>query len=79
MPKAAAKGQRAFLHHALDPGLRQGPYERIGEAYNAVMTWLEPNGYHIAGPVREVYLRGPGDTENPEEYVTEIQVPVEKA
>ncbi|MCL6613623.1 MAG: MerR family transcriptional regulator [Firmicutes bacterium] len=57
----------------------QGPYERIGEAYNAVMAWLEPNGYHIAGPVREVYLRGPGDTQNPEEYVTEIQVPVEKA
>ncbi|NPV80549.1 MAG: hypothetical protein HPY52_09795 [Firmicutes bacterium] len=57
----------------------QGPYEGIGEAYNAVMAWLEPNGYRIAGPVRENYLRSPGDTNDPKQYVTEIRVPVEKA
>lgn len=57
----------------------QGPYEGIGEGYNAVMAWLEPNGYRVAGPVREVYLRGPGDSQNPAEYVTEIQVPAVKA
>ncbi len=57
----------------------QGPYEGIGEAYHAIMAWLEPNGYRIAGPVREEYLRGPGDTNEPSEYITEIQVPVVKA
>ena len=57
----------------------QGPYEGIGEAYNAVMAWIEPNGYRVAGPVRENYLRSPGDTNDPTQYVTEIQVPVDKA
>lgn len=59
--------------------VHKGPYETVGEAYNAVMAWLEPNGMRIAGPVRECYLCSPGDTQNPEEYVTEIMVPVEKA
>lgn len=53
----------------------RGPYEGIGEAYHAIMAWLEPNGYRIAGPVREQYLRGPGDSNDPAQYVTEIQVP----
>ena len=57
----------------------RGAYEGIGEGYSAAMAWLEPNGYKIAGPVREVYLHSPGDTQDPSEYVTEIQVPVEKA
>jgi effector-binding domain-containing protein len=43
------------------------------------MAWLEPNGYRVAGPVRENYLRSPGDTDDPTQFVTEIQVPVEKA
>lgn len=57
----------------------QGPYEGIGGTYNAVMTWPEPNGYRIAGPVHENYLRSPGNTNDPEQYITEIQVPVQKA
>jgi effector-binding domain-containing protein len=44
------------------------------------MGWIEGNGYRIAGPMRETYLRGPGpDQPDPATYVTEIQVPVEKA
>lgn len=43
----------------------QRPYEGIGEAYNAIMAWWEPNGYRIAGPVRESYLRSPGNTDDP--------------
>jgi len=54
----------------------QGAYDGIGAAYNAVMAWLEPNGYKIAGPCRENYLHSPGDTTDPAQYVTEIQVPV---
>ncbi|MGE5572249.1 MAG: GyrI-like domain-containing protein [Bacteroidota bacterium] len=43
----------------------QGPYEGISEAYNAIMAWLEPNSYRVAGPVRESDLRSPGDTDDP--------------
>ncbi|MFC1942354.1 MerR family transcriptional regulator [Chloroflexota bacterium] len=57
----------------------KGPYENIGEAYSALMSWIEANGYQITGPDRELYLTSPADTKNPPEYVTEIQFPVKKA
>ena len=57
--------------------LHHGAYNRLGEAYEAVMRWVESNGYTISGPVRELYLQfsmpvRPDD----ESYLTEIQVPV---
>ena len=68
------------------PGLEQaactiykGPYEDIGEAYSAIMSWVESNGYQITGPDRELYLTSPADTDDPNQYVTEIQFPVKKA
>jgi effector-binding domain-containing protein len=59
--------------------IHKGPYENIGEAYNALMAWIQENGYQIIGNDRELYLTSPADTQNPNEYVTEIQFPVEKA
>jgi effector-binding domain-containing protein len=58
--------------------VHKGPYDTINEAYQALMAWCESNGYELVGPDREVYLTGPGDTKNPEEYVTELQQPVKK-
>jgi len=59
--------------------VHQGSYKTIGEAYNRLMTWIEANGYRMAGPLREVYVRGPESGGDPSTYVTEIQLPVEKA
>jgi effector-binding domain-containing protein len=68
------------------PGLEQaactiykGPYEGISEAYKAIMSWTQANGYIIAGPDREIYLASPYDTKDADKYVTEIQFPVKKA
>jgi effector-binding domain-containing protein len=68
------------------PGLEQaactiykGPYEGISEAYNALMAWIESNGYQITGPDRELYFTDPNEVTNPAENVTEIQFPVKKA
>jgi effector-binding domain-containing protein len=59
--------------------IHQGAYEGFSQAYTAIMGWINANGYRIAGPYREIYLRGPGPQPvPPETYVTEIQVPVEK-
>lgn len=57
----------------------KGAYEGISEAYNALMTWIETNGFQIAGPDREIYLTSPYDTKDPAKYVTEIQFPIKKA
>jgi effector-binding domain-containing protein len=57
----------------------QGAYEEIGLAYQALMDWIQANGYTIAGPNREIYLKGPESGGSPSEYVTEVQFPAEKA
>jgi effector-binding domain-containing protein len=59
--------------------VHQGSYESVSEAYNTLMAWIGSNGYRIAGPCREVYLRGPESGPDASSYVTEVQVPVEKA
>ena len=56
--------------------LHLGPYEEFPETYAGLGRWLEANGYRMAGPVREVYLRPPGEEGG---AITEIQFPVEKA
>ena len=58
--------------------IQQGSYDNFHETYAVLMTWIEANGYRIVGPSREVYLRGHADTDNPDEFVTEVQFPVAK-
>ena len=73
--------------------VHQGSYEGLGQAYTALLAWIEANAYRIVGPSREVYLRCPdNEYEDPEavgyadyvahdpaDYVTEVQFPVGKA
>jgi effector-binding domain-containing protein len=59
--------------------VHNGPYEGISEAYGALMTWIESNGYQVTGPSRELYLTSPQDTRDPAKYVTEVQFPVVKS
>jgi effector-binding domain-containing protein len=61
--------------------VHRGPYENIGQAYEALMSWVEANGYQINGPDREIFLKGPGQfiKGNPSNYITEVQFPVKKA
>ena len=54
----------------------KGPYEDMDEAYNEIMSWIAGNDYRINGFCRELYLVSPGDTDDPSQYVSEIQVPI---
>ena len=53
-----------------------GPYSSIGSAYTALYDGLRSQGYRPHGPPRELYLVGPSQTQTPEDYRTEIDVPV---
>lgn len=57
-----------------------GPYSGIPQVYKEIFNWMNENGYrYIEGmPTREVFLTMYGQVDDPEEYVTEVQVPVEK-
>jgi DNA-binding transcriptional MerR regulator/effector-binding domain-containing protein len=60
--------------------VHHGSYATIGKAHEAVLRWIEANGYRIVGADRELNLfhTMPITLDNPT-YVTEIQYPVEKA
>lgn len=59
--------------------IHHGAYTRLSEAYDALLRWVEVNGYRIAGPVREIYLQCSQPVrQDDESYVTEIQVPIER-
>ncbi len=54
----------------------KGPYDSIRLSYEAIGEELNTIGYAIAGPATEVYIKGPESTNDPNEYVTEVRLPV---
>lgn len=59
--------------------LHRGPYETIGLAYGALGQWTDQNGWQIVGPPRESYIDGIWNKENPHEWLTEVQIPVQRS
>lgn len=59
--------------------LVKGDYSNLPLAYAYAMEWLNANGYAISDPIRERYIDGCWNKENPDDYLTEIQIPVKKA
>ena len=58
--------------------LHKGPYEGFPKAYNAVLKWVERNGYEIIDHPRESYIDGVWNKDSAEDWLTEIQFPVKK-
>jgi len=59
----------SIVHH--------GAFENFKQEHLALLTWIEANGYRIAGPYREIYINH--NRANMAESATEIQYPVEKS
>ena len=55
----------------------KGAYDKIGEAYAFLMKYTEQNGYKAAGLARECYIDGIWNKESEEDWLTEIQLPIE--
>ncbi len=55
----------------------KGSYSKLGESYNKILKYVENNGYEIAGEIRESYIDGCWNKESEEDYLTELQVPIE--
>ena len=66
-----------------------GEYSGIYQAYNALLAWIEANDFQMTGPIREIYIRYGADglefelpstylADDKHEYVTELQLTVEK-
>ena len=67
-PSTVGGGEAAFTVHV-------GPYDTIGQTWEALMTWLTEQGKAPAGPTWEVYIDDPQEVpEN--ELKTELYIPV---
>ena len=56
----------------------KGSYAQINDVVAAVSAWVEDNGYDYAGPMFDIYHVSPYETQNPDEFVTEVCFPVKK-
>lgn len=55
-----------------------GSFRNIDPAFKSLAEWLENNGYEMAGITRQVCHRGPWNEDKEENFLTEIQIPVNK-
>ncbi len=55
-----------------------GPYEKFYESYVELFQYIEEKGYKIIGEPRCCYVDGIWNQEDPEKWLSIIQVPVEK-
>lgn len=56
----------------------QGGYHQFNEVVAAMTSWIEANGYTYDGPMFEIYHVSPHETQDPDEFVTEVCYPVRK-
>jgi effector-binding domain-containing protein len=50
----------------------KGGYEQMPDVYGAVIAWVNENGYEFAGSMFNIYHVSTHDTQNPNEYITEV-------
>ena len=54
----------------------KGSYDTFHKSYAVILDFIEKNGYGICGNIREAYIDGVWNKDNPEEWLSEIQIPV---
>ncbi len=54
----------------------KGSYAQMGDATAAVVSWINENGYQVDGSMFNIYHVSPHETQNPDEYVTELCFPI---
>ena len=79
-----AKEETGGLHFKTLPEIQaacvfhKGSYRTFPESYEAVLRYIEENGYEIAGEIRESYIDGVWNQDDESDWLSEIQVPVRK-
>ena len=54
-----------------------GPYERFYESFVEAFRYIEEQGYKVAGLHRTCYIDGVWNQEDPEKWLSVIQIPIE--
>lgn len=75
-PDDAGVGVKHVPGHEVLSALYQGPYDGVEPVYNEMWQWIGSNYYEPDGPPMERYLNGPDEVSSPDEFLTEILMPV---
>lgn len=77
------KSREGFVFRELEPlehvacMMVYGPYENLAGAYQSFVNWLSRNQeYSMGATARQITIIDHRETDNPEEYLTEIQLPL---
>ena len=54
-----------------------GPYDRFYASYTEAFRWMEEKGLKIAGQPRTSYVDGIWNQEDPEKWLSIIQIPIQ--
>ena len=54
-----------------------GPYERFYESFTEAFAYMEEQGYKVVGHPRTCYIDGIWNQEDPEKWLSIIQIPIE--
>lgn len=83
--KKLGKNTGEFIYRMTEPiptmayTMVYGEFSNIAGAYLAYAQWLQKNSqYRMFGATRQIVHRGPWNEINPEKYLIEIQIPLEK-
>ena len=55
----------------------EGPYDGMSQAWQEAWAWLAEHGHTSRGTAYELYRIGHAESSNPEEFVTDIIIPIE--
>ena len=58
--------------------MHKGAYTDLNKAYSYTLKWIEENGYAAVDNPRESYIDGIWNKENEADWLTEIQIPIDK-
>lgn len=56
----------------------RGGYDQFGAVNEAVAAWVEDNGWMFDGAYFNIYHVSPHETQNPDEFVTEVCYPIKR-
>lgn len=59
--------------------LHKGPYTSLAKSYSKLYDWINRNGFVASGHPRESFLDGIWNKEDESDWLTEIQIPIQKA
>lgn len=77
-PDASGIGIKHVSATLAASAMHTGPYETLAPTYQMLWDWIAEQGYVPAGPPLERYYSDPAEVP-PEEYLTEIVMPVRRA